>query len=1535
MNQGALHFEATLGTKSFSDSMQRLKNEIGNVTDTAQKEAAKIDSYFRGIGLSLGAYFSGSQLLSFTQQVINIRGEFQKTEIAFTTMLGSADKARFLMERMVDLAAKTPFGLSDVTEGAKRLLAFQVPANQVIDTLTRLGNVAAGLSVPIDQLIHVYGQVKAQGRVMSNDLYQFMNTGMPIIPELAKVMKVEESAVKDLVGAGKVGFKEIQQVIQNLTNEGGMFFNLMEAQSASLSGKVANLGDAWDQMLNKIGRSNQGLLYGGIEELTDLVEHYESVLEAINALVLSYGAYKAAIIATNFIQEVNKKTIQSEIALLGISEKMKLGRALVTQRQAAASLQEASAELASARAKYTSLQTEISSLAVKKQAAVQYAANAQLRLAEARIALSTAQAEQAALSQTATAREINIAAKRVETAQNNVIAAQETASIARKRALAASSTFYTSKQNLENAAVAVGAAEKAVANAEEALSVATKNANTIATERLTIAQRLQAVATTAAARAQAFLNSTILANPYALATAFIVGLTYSIYKYSSALTTAEESQQRMSDDMRELNKDINDQKIKIDTLVKAINDQNTTDDRRAVLINQIKNLSNGRLNQLTQEAFKTGEATKMIKEYIKTLQLEAEAKKYVNELGKIETDIDDLKSGRDRFGMRDIWEDLKDYDSGFNVNLKARKRERVDRIVKEKEEERKEIQKKLDDLAKKGVNITDPLAGNDTGTSTSGGKQGWAERIKAQIEEISAQMLKAPNEAAYRKLEAQKKKLEDLLSPPKQRDGNRQLAEIFPSGSIKKLERDAQLITDALLSVENGIVRLRKLDKFGQDKDKKGNPYFTGEQVSIKEAKDRLQKINEELELKRNEIQVRSFDEEMSETERQWRIRYKLAKYYGEETAKAQFPQLKGTSYFDEISKQFRVLEEKRLNGTSLSNVELTKWEKLKTILDGLTGAKDPLTDYTDKLEKTLDKLPGITQQVAFLKNEVDKNSNDKSDIDQNKLSVASQKYIEKLKEEQRQYSEFLNTRRSFEEKRLAISEKYASQRDKIDKDRYLTPDQKKYFRAESFKAEGAEISKAFIDGMANNPEWSKAFQDLNNVTTSRLKAIRKSLVDQINLMVESGTATPESLKALQDKINEIDNTVRIRNPFKALADAIKSMGDEADKSANKQEKIKNIALAAKESADLINQGITSGLSIAEDLGAQFSDETKDIIADVQTTLTGISDLASGIATMNPASILKGIAGVIKGIAGMFNGDKKKERQIKSWANEVENLKNMYKELEYAVRKALGDDIYKGQIDQIKNLQQQQQLLIQMRNKEADKKKSDQGKINDYNNQINDINRAIQDIRDNIIKTVLQTDAKDLASQLGDALIEAFSKGEDAAKSLDKVAGDVFKNMVKNALKLRMEKALQPVLDQILQDSGFNKDGTGSFKGFTPEQIEQYKKQIAQVGASQEEFLKAYQQLFQDVNSNISGMEGSVKSITSEEAGALIAQINAMRINQGKMININQENLEIIKNILIQLMKIEENTRKLHSVDKNLAELNSKVTNNSLRGSGL
>ena len=314
---GALYLAMGIDNSGLRRDAREAENIISGLRDTAVKA-----------GAAMGVAFTFSAAKDFAMKIATVRGEVQKLEVAFNVMLGSKEAADNLMRQLVQTAATTPFDLQSIAGGAKQLLAYGVAAEEVNDILIRLGDIAAGLSIPLNDLVYLYGTTMTQGRLFAKDLNQFMGRGIPLADELAKQFGITKDKVNELVSDGKIGFSEVKKAIESLTGEGGKFHNLMEEQSKTISGRISNLGDAVTNMFNEIGKSNEGIIYDVIETANKLVENYEEIGKAIAGLVIAYGSYKAALIAVVAIQKVYHTAKIGEIAVLR--------QAIIEQRAAAA-----------------------------------------------------------------------------------------------------------------------------------------------------------------------------------------------------------------------------------------------------------------------------------------------------------------------------------------------------------------------------------------------------------------------------------------------------------------------------------------------------------------------------------------------------------------------------------------------------------------------------------------------------------------------------------------------------------------------------------------------------------------------------------------------------------------------------------------------------------------------------------------------------------------------------------------------------------------------------------------------------------------------------------------------------------------------------------------------------------------------------------------------------------------------------------------------------------------------------------------------
>ena len=602
---GGLGFKATLDIDDFNVSAATMERHIKDFSNTAAQEAAAVEDSFQQMAEKAGQYISyyliGQGMNNLVSSIVSVRGQFQQLELAFGTMLGSTAKATDLMQQMVDTAAKTPFDLMGVAEGAKQLLAYGVSADKVNDTLVRLGNIASGLSIPLNDIVYLYGTTMVQGRLYAQDVRQFTGRGIPLVKELAEKYHTTAEGINEMVSAGKIGFPDVEEVLNKMTNAGGQFYQLMEKQSSSLTGQIANLEDAWDSALNSFGEQTEGALSAGIQGATYLVEHMDDVVRILKSVAIAYGSVKAAtVLASVATKGYTGITVLDNVAKTAQLALMKAQSALsgevINQKKAMAAAEQAN---------YAALETTLTAeekAAVTKQmriAAIQSLLTAQqqeylsnlnltassqgyeaaavgVMTAEQRLALSkqdfTAKsaAYRAAIMQEAQAKAAN-QAQTVEAMRSDVRAAAQSVEAAKAKAIAATqateaaryevywaqqsgnaTSIATAQKKLDAAVDVQAATRKAALAAQTDFYTKKKQLETAATLQArtasiadtgaktaqTVATNILSVATTKLSAGLKALWATMTANPLG-AILSIVGLLISAFTLFGKKTEEE------------------------------------------------------------------------------------------------------------------------------------------------------------------------------------------------------------------------------------------------------------------------------------------------------------------------------------------------------------------------------------------------------------------------------------------------------------------------------------------------------------------------------------------------------------------------------------------------------------------------------------------------------------------------------------------------------------------------------------------------------------------------------------------------------------------------------------------------------------------------------------------------------------------------------------------------------------------------------------------------------------------------------------
>lgn len=638
------------------------------------------------------------------------------------------------------------------------------------------------------------------------------------------------------------------------------------------------------------------------------------------------------------------------------------------------------------------------------------------------------------------------------------------------------------------------------------------------------------------------------------------------------------------------------------------------------------------------------------------------------------------------------------------------------------------------------------------------------------------------------------------------------------------------------------------------------------------------------------------------------------------------------------VIEMLNVIEAKRKqlanDGTELDNAEkeaLDNAEKqAKEKAEQETNAL--LTEYASYVEQKRRLEKQFNADIELLNRKRAKASTDaeKAEIDQ-AIANRTKKYntdTSKVGD----YDAILNQYGGYEQKKARIAEQYAERR------RIAELNGNKDLLEKLAKAEQDELSKLQSDLIKNSGDWQNLFGNLDELTT---KTIKRLIAKIEGMKATIGVdLNPQDLKALTDQLNKARSEVEKRNPFTALGAAWKRLkeatkdgkglgSDEAKKAT------KDVATAVSGSIDLINgtfNAVTNGL---QKMGVSMDDETQAILGDIGGIMDGASQVAQGIATGNPLSVIQGSIGLLSSAFDLFNSrDRKAEKQIKKHQEAIKQLENAYKQLEWQIGKALGGEVYKNQQAAIRNMKEQQEHLKASWEAEESKKKTDHDRVNDFKEQYAELGRQIEDMIDEISNDLLQTTAKDFANDLGDALVEAFSKGEDAAKAMETTVNSVLKNLVVNQLKKKfLENQLQGALDKLEKDMGYWNGDDFVFDGLTQAEIDRFKSAVGAASSNFNQALKQYEEIFKDMglDDTDESLTGAAKGISEESANILAGQMNAIRINQLDTNEVLRQSLQALNTIAINTAY----NKYLSRIERIITIMESNQGGNALRSQGL
>lgn len=625
----SIKFDITGDNSSVLKAFRGVQDGVSQTARAVEQQGQSIENVFNRIKSVASMAFAGFTAKEIISTLGTVRGEFQQFEIAFETMLGSGQKAKGMISDLANLAASTPFDMKGVVNGAKQLLAYGFAANEITDTMRRLGDVSAGLGLNLQDLTWLYGTTMVQGRLFTRDLMQFTGRGIPLTEELAKQFGVTKDKVSELVTAGKVGFPEVKKAIESLTNEGGKFGGLMEKQSHSITGQISNIQDTIEMAINDLGTQTEGLMNDALDITSKVIDHWKEIGEVILAAASAIGLYKAmAVSIAAFDTATTNAGYAAELSALESLLPMKEEAKMTDLEEAVAKgqLSAAQAELvASKREEVAAYVAELQAQAKAKADAATAAAE-EVKALENKLAMQDNEVQ--SLQDAYDALESYTDGQKVETAEIKLnTAVNERNTIAKQ--------LQTARETAATAATEANTAANTANTASQGL-------NTAATARDTAAKGIWAQVTLLCKRAQDAWNASMFSSPLFWIAATIAAVTYAVYKLATAESAHETAVRKSNEAWDEFDSKVKERQQNIESLIRTIQSETATEYEKAEAYQKLSNLAPQLTEQYSQAQLASADFAKTQKEVAESMD-ELKYDKAVEEVEKYRKKVEELQ----------------------------------------------------------------------------------------------------------------------------------------------------------------------------------------------------------------------------------------------------------------------------------------------------------------------------------------------------------------------------------------------------------------------------------------------------------------------------------------------------------------------------------------------------------------------------------------------------------------------------------------------------------------------------------------------------------------------------------------------------------------------------------------------------------------------------------------------------------------------------------------------------------------------------
>ncbi len=1276
----SIKFDITGDNSSVLRAFRGVQDGVSQTARAVEQQGQSIENVFNRIKSVASMAFAGFTAKEIISTLGTVRGEFQQFEIAFETMLGSGQKAKGMISDLANLAATTPFDMKGVVNGAKQLLAYGFAANEITDTMRRLGDVSAGLGLNLQDLTWLYGTTMVQGRLFTRDLMQFTGRGIPLTEELAKQFGVTKDKVSELVTAGKVGFPEVKKAIESLTNEGGKFGGLMEKQSHSITGQISNIQDTIEMAINDLGTQTEGLMNDALDITSKVIDHWKEIGEVILAAASAIGLYKAMAVSiaafdtatTNAGYAAELSALESLLPMKEEAKKTDLEEAV-----AKGQLSAAQAELvASKREEVAAYVAELQAQAKAKADAATAAAE-EVKALENKLAMQDNEVQ--SLQDAYDALESYTDGQKVETAEIKLnTAVNERNNIAKQ--------LHTARETAATAATEANTAANAANTASQGL-------NTAATARDTAAKGIWAQVTLLCKRAQDAWNASMFSSPLFWIAATIAAVTYAVYKLATAETAHETAVRKSNEAWDEFDNKVKERQQNIESLIRTIQSETATEYEKAEAYQKLSNLAPQLTEQYSQAQLASADFAKTQKEVAESMD-ELKYDKAVEEVEKYRKKVEELQmqlradaanGGQGSIAIssqiNQAKEDLDQAEEKLSniIQLRDQAAENAKPIEVRLQEaqENESVRQEIFDFYDEAITLAnDWQAANETINYATGESRldAFINKAQKEIAGLREDIKKNPADLNLRMQESEKTKVLNNLLAMKRNwavTGATTIPLIFRAQwntakqSLNQAQKRAQALanTGSTETYQQAYSKAqreynaakKKVAAMERNKSKYTATQYETATQNLKAAKDAYSKLGGDVSGK---------EAKAAATARKTRIKE------GNKAIKVQ----------EDLNNRLKALQQKNTDETISLMQEGTE-KKLAEIKNDYAKRKAEI----DKQEAEFKKKNKEAGKKVTLTSAQSNALNKARDL-------ATQEYNKKLDEVNREaltsMRDYLKEYGSLYQQKQAIAEEYE---EKIAKAQ--TQGEKLSLQQQRKK----DLQTIEINAIRQNIDWGSVFGDFGAMFKDQLEPT----IEKLQELSKSTTDVNEQ-KTIQELISKLQGSATIWNSdiFKKVSDDINSyqsaMQGYIDAQEREAEATKVVTKAQEDLAKAKKSGDKTSISKAEanlsraqgvldtasnnvlEFGSSVQKASSDLQTSAQKAVSQFEQLENGLQGLTSGS-LKGIGNSILGLDKLFGGSMQKD-VANTLAKGIQGLLGKDSDAAKALTKALGDSGMAGEI---------------------------------------------------------------------------------------------------------------------------------------------------------------------------------------------------------------------------------------------------------------